>query len=228
MDYRQRVDEIAQTLAPQPRYQSIFATVTDRVDPAGVAALQRKYADSLRDFHPAGVFKYADIPYWIAHKIALAVQLGLDERPPLSLLDIGMGAGHFAAVCQALGHKVIGTDISVPVYDDICGVLGVDRRIEPTRLRQPLSPLGAQFDMVTVIWQVFHVIRQHKDGSRDHWSPRDWGFFLQDLIDHHMTPVGDIFIKLNRNVIDGELAYDAVLLDWCERMGERSTAPRAR
>ena len=119
-DYRARVEEVAKTLASTPEALAIFRKVADRVDPDRVVALQQKYAAELVDFDPIGLFKYADLPFWLADKVNVVRQLGLDRCEPRAILDIGMGAGHFAAVCQALGHTVVGTDIQVPLYDDIC------------------------------------------------------------------------------------------------------------
>jgi SAM-dependent methyltransferase len=218
-DYRERVEEVAQTFESNPTSMALYRRVTERVDPRRVADLQHKYAEQLVDFDPIGLFKYADLPFWLADKVNTVRQLGLDKGEPRTILDIGMGAGHFAALCQALGHTVVGTDISVPLYNDICEVLQVDRRIEPTRLRTPLPDLGRKFDLVTVIWQVFHVLAYHPNGDRDHWTPEDWRFFLDDLTRHHMRYPGAIFLHLNRNVMAAGEAFDAPLLQWCKDVG---------
>lgn len=219
VDYRTRVDEVAKTLEHDTEAHAIFRRVADRVDPAHVRALQEKYAADLVDFDPIALFKYADIPWWLADKVSLVRELGLHRCEPRRILDIGMGAGHFAAVCQSLGHTVVGTDISVPLYDDICIALDVDRRIEPTRWRTPLPSLGQKFDVVIVIWQMFHIIRYLPDGNREHWSVDDWEFFLRDLVERHMTPPGAIFLHLNKNVSAVGQAFDAPLLSWARDHG---------
>ncbi len=220
-DYRERVEEIAKTLESSPESLSIYRKVADRVDPERVVALQQKYASELVEFDPIGLFKYADLPFWFADKVNTVRLLGLDRGEPKTILDIGMGAGHFAAVCQALGHNVVGTDINVPLYNDICEVLQVDRRIEPTRLRTPLPDLGVKFDLITVIWQVFHVLAYHPNGDREHWTTDDWRFFLDDLTRNHMRYPGAIFLHLNRNVGSAGEAFDAPLLQWCKDRGAK-------
>lgn len=220
-DYRERVEEIGKTLESNPATLALYRRVTDAIDPRRVVEIQQKYAAELIDFDPVGIFKYADLPFWIATKVVTARELGLDRGGPKTILDIGMGAGHFAAVCQALGHRVVGTDISVPLYDDICEALCVDRRIEPTRHRTPLSDLGAKFDLVTIIWQVFHILAYLPNGDRAHWSIEDWHFFFDDLARHHMRYPGVIYLHLNLNVGSTGQEYDPALFQWCRDRGAK-------
>jgi len=224
LDYRERVEDIARNFESNPESLALYRRVTDDVDPGRVLALQQKYASQLADFDPISLFKYADLPYWLYHKIATAKELGLDKGEAKTILDIGMGAGHFAAVCQALGHTVVGTDIRVPLYDDICEVLQVDRRIEPTRYRTPLADLGMTFNVITIIWQVFHVLRVLGNGDREHWTTEDWSYFLQDLIANHMRYPGMIFLHLNPNVMSAGEAFDAPLLQWSRDHGAKVEA----
>ena len=227
-DFRERAAEVGVAFAADPQTAEIYWRVIDAIDPGRVAGLQEKYRAELTDFHPAGEFKYADLPYWIAHKAVYVREIGLDRGPPRTILDIGMGAGHFAAVCQALGHTVVGTDIAVPVYDDICAALSVDRRIEPTKRREPLPGLGVKFDFVTVIWQVFHIVSYLPDGNREHWSTDDWRFFLKDIIEHHMRFPGVIFIELNANKNAKGESFDASLMEWSLERGARIDETRGR
>ena len=227
-DYRERVEEIAETLESSPAVLAIYRKAADRVDPKRVAALQRKYAADLVDVDPIRLFKYADLPFWLADKAYIVRQIGLDRCEPRTILDIGMGAGHFAAVCQAMGHTVVGTDIGVPLYDDICEALEQDRRIEPTHLRTPLPDLDMKFDMVTVIWQMFHILRYLPDGNREHWTTDDWAFFLQDLVDRHMRYPGTIYLYLNPNINASGKAFDAPLMRWCKDHGAIVDVTRGR
>jgi SAM-dependent methyltransferase len=206
-------------VASNPRLVAIYWRVIDRVDRAKIAQIREKYRDHADDFDLVGGFKYLDVPYWLADKVRTAVALGLADGPPRTILDIGMGAGHFAAACQALGHTVVGTDIAVPLYDDICQALGVDRRIAPTRHRQPLPDLGLKFDLITIIGQIFHIVRHLRNGERLHWSTDDWAFFLRDLILNHVTYPGDLYLHLNPNRYPDGLRLDTDLLGWCERHG---------
>ena len=54
--------------------------------------------------------KYLDNDYWFRLSRNQAKALGLDVSPRLDILDIGLGSGHFVAVCRGLGHHCIGLD----------------------------------------------------------------------------------------------------------------------
>ena len=151
------MDEIAANFRFDPTSLSLFRIATNNIDPKDVYTIQTRYKDSSEDFKTVGHIKYLDIPYWIAQKIRVAKLLTLDSCMQKSILDIGTGPGYFGSVCKALGHSFIGTDIYVPMYDDICRLLGVDRRVAPTRLHKPLETFGEQFDLTTIMWQTFHV-----------------------------------------------------------------------
>ncbi len=219
-DYGARIEEIAAQFTPHSRSLRIFRDVVGRVDWPRISEIREHYRSHSEDFRVVGGFKYLDLPYWLADKVRVASSLGLaDEGPARRILDIGMGAGHFAAVCQALGHEVVGTDISVPLYDDICRALQVDRRIAPTRLRTPMPDLEMKFDLVTVIGQVFHTAGRRASGERVHWSPEDWAFFLSDLTDKHMQYPAEIYIHLNPNRYADGVRLDEDLMAWCEVQG---------
>jgi SAM-dependent methyltransferase len=218
-DYGARIEEMAAAFAPGSRSLRIYRDVVGRVDWNEISRIRETYRDQSDKFSVVGGFKYLDLPYWLADKVRVAVALGLADGGPRTVLDVGMGAGHFAAVCQTLGHAVVGTDISVPLYDDICRALRVDRRIEPTRWRKPMRDLGLKFDFVTVIGQLFHIAGRLPNGERLHWSLDDWSYFLNDLVLDHMYFPGEIYIHLNPNrYLDG-LRLDETLLAWCQSQG---------
>ena len=225
-DFQTRAAEIAAGLPADSPRLALFWRVIERIDGARVAQLQTKYREELHDFDPGGVYKYADIPFWVAHKIAMAEDIGLTAASPKSILDIGTGAGHFGAVCQALGHAFVGTDVSVPLYNDLCDALAVDRRIVATRAQTPLADLGRRFDFITIIWQVFHVKAYLAGGAREYWTLDDWRFFFRDLIESHLEPPGDIVLRLNPNVTSAGEVFDADLLGWCAAVGARVDAGR--
>lgn len=202
-----------------PLKLAIFRRVCGAVDADAVAALQREFSHELTDFHPTGPFKYADIPFWVSDKINTAIYLGLHESDPKAILDIGMGGGHFAAVCKALGHTVVGTDISVPIYNALCRVLQVDRRLVRTQYRTPMPPLGAKFDLITVIGQVFNVVKRLGPGRVVYWDAGDWAFFLKDLVDNHLSEGGSIFLHLNPNLTERGVERDPALFQWARDLG---------
>ena len=119
------------------RRLAIYDRTCATLDVAAFAQLQDKHRHELADFNPSGHLKYFDLPYWIWHKTALAVELGLDRKIAGTILDLGVGAGHFPAICQAYGHKVVGIDIANDQYDDLCAYFRVERitqRILPGRV----------------------------------------------------------------------------------------------
>ncbi|MFM2100837.1 MAG: hypothetical protein RLZZ366_2376 [Pseudomonadota bacterium] len=203
--------------------RSIYDQAIASIDPKKVRVLQKKYRSELVDFDPVGIYKYADLPYWIARNVALAKRLGLDGAAPLRILDIGMGAGHFAAVAQGLGHSVTGTDISVPLYNDIAAAFEVDRRIIPVVQGQPYPDVGGPFDRITIIWQVFDYIRSYPDGSRDYWPVADWILLLRDLAKNHSAPNAIIHLELNLHIQGNDSFYDQDLLDFCAEHGADMT-----
>ncbi len=220
MDFHERAAEVRREWLNQPQALEIYDRTIASIDPAHVRVLQDKYRTELTDFHPHGIYKYADLPFWIARNVALSQRLGLDTAPPLRLLDIGMGAGHFAAVAQGLGHHVTGTDIAVPLYDDIATAFDLDRRIAPVTLGMPHPQVGGPFDRITIIWQVFDYIRHRPDGDRDYWTVADWEFLLRDLASNHARPDAVIHLELNRHILgDGTEYYDQALLDFVAAHG---------
>ena len=224
MDFDARAKEIADTLSHDPHASLIFAKVIEPVDRRKVVGIQEKYRKDLLEFNPFGNFKYADLPFWIAHKISRVISLGLDKCEPLSILDIGCGGGHFPAVCQALGHQVIGIDIQVHLYDDICDALGVDRRNLPIYRHKPLPELGRKFDLVTAIWISFDSVGSDAQGNRIYWSIEDWEFFLIDMFDHRLNPGGKIYLELNPQYLEGgKTGFNPVLLEGFRRLGATAT-----
>lgn len=219
LDFGERAREIEQDLRAKPEKLAIYRRVIERVDAGRVAALQLKYRDDFENFDPVGRCKYADLPFWIADKINTVIGLDLHRGAPKSILDIGMGGGHFGAICQALGHRVVGTDKNVPLYNDICEVFGLDRRILPTKLRVPMRDLGEKFDLVVVIGQLFNVIRPVAGGPIGYWTTEDWAFFLKDLIVGHMRYPGSIFLHLNPNLVANGTQRDQGLLQWTRDHG---------
>jgi hypothetical protein len=220
-DLDARTAEVAPTYARAVEKRAILDRAVAAVDRSRWAAIKNKYADDLVDYDERGVFKYADLPFWLAHKTDLAFRIGLDRMAPAQILDIGMGAGHFGAVAQALGHRVVGTDIFEPLYEDICALFGVERRILPIARVTPMPTLGQRFDLVTLIWQVFdrRRIRTPQGKSWEWWTLDDWLFLLRDLADDHVRPGGAIFLQLNQQILPEGDRFDPDLMAWAEARG---------
>jgi SAM-dependent methyltransferase len=221
-NFLKRAKDVRTTLYEGQSYDIYDRTIAS-VDPNKVKALQKKYRKDLLDFDPIGVFKYADLPFWIARNVALAQRLGLDQGEPLKILDIGMGAGHFAAVAQGLGHQVTGTDIAVPLYDDIAEALNLDRRIMPVVQGAVHPDVGGPFDRVTIVWQVFDYVRTFEDETREYWPLSDWEILLGDLANKHVQPNGLIHLELNPHIQGNDSYFDQDLLDFCADHGADMT-----
>jgi hypothetical protein len=218
-DFSKRVGEFEQLLEANPRALAIFRKAISQVRPDEVAALQEKYHADLVDFDQNGQFKYADLPYWINHKLTRAIELDLDRRDKLSILDIGTGAGHFPLICKALGHDVIGIDIDEPLYIDICNLFGIERQYSPVKRRVRLPDFGRKFDVVTAFWISFDSM-YFANRERIWWGTDDWAFLLQDLIDRQLNFPAQIRFELNKQKYeDIGLAFDLHFLEWMFRKG---------
>jgi len=118
-----RIEEIEASIA-DPAYKKVFRTAADRIDAGDYALAQSKWRDRLVDYDPKFIYKYFDVCFWMKDKLERAKRLNLFDRPPLRILDLGTGAGHFPAVCAALGHEVIGLDVEVPLYTELARLSG--------------------------------------------------------------------------------------------------------
>ena len=52
--------------------------------------------------------KFADLDKEMTRAWKTAKGLGLDQSPPLDILDLELCAGYSLYVCQRLGHRVVG------------------------------------------------------------------------------------------------------------------------
>src|SRR4051794_26644332 len=114
---RERLAEVASTFPFSDRQKVVFDHAAPKMPFAAIETLFQKYADVLPTAHPAGEFKYVDVPLWLWAKSRSIVDLDIDAAAPgMRILDLGCGGSHFGFLCHALGHKVVGLDIDVPVY----------------------------------------------------------------------------------------------------------------
>jgi hypothetical protein len=134
----------------------------------------------------------ADCAFWLRQKLEIAVQLELHKAEPQRILEIGAGGGHFPFVGRMLGHDAVGVDIDIPVYDDVCKLLGVNR--VPLRLErgQRLPDLGGRFSLITAVAAHMHTL-----GASEFWTKQDWRTFIDDLILNQIEAPGRIYFTLN-------------------------------
>jgi SAM-dependent methyltransferase len=222
-----RIHEIEGMIA-KSEFKTVFRKAVDRINSQEYKALQVKWKDKLVNFDPKFIYKYFDVSFWIMDKIARAKRLNLFDRPPMRILDLGTGAGHFPAVCAALGHEVIGLDVEVPLYTDLARLMKVDRRTFRLTPRQPLPDLG-RFDVITGVAVSFDSLGRDSQSVRRYWSLEDWAYLIRHLSEHHSRYPGRLYFELNFQVLsDNSLRYHQRLLDACARAGAEVLADKGR
>jgi hypothetical protein len=151
--------------------------------------------------------KYLDTPTWAGGKFDHALRLGLHKAPPLRVLDLGAGPGHFQMVAQYFGHETMGLDVPTrahasnmerDIYNDLCDffhVRKVDHRITSGAA---LPRFSGRFDLVTSFMTCFSTDAK----LRRPWTVHDWTFWLRDLRDNVLTETGEIYLNLTPGVYD--------------------------
>jgi len=137
--------------------------------------------------------KYLDNDYWFRLSRKQAKVLGLDKSPPLDILDVGLGSGHFVAVCRELGHRCVGLDQvgSSKFIKTVRESIGVDDVIESTIAANTPFPEIGKFDLVTTYRCRFYYVAA--EGRP--WSTAEWNFFLDDLRDNVLKPGGRFVLQ---------------------------------
>jgi SAM-dependent methyltransferase len=217
-----RLAELAEAVPANDPDFALVRRIFEPIPDERLAALQRKYEAELGDFEsePAGEYKYLDVVHWTYDKLRLARSLGLDNRTPLSILDLGAGGGHFARACLEFGHHVVSVDIDVPVYDDVAQLLGVRRTIMRVEPGMPLANFDRKFDLVTAIGINFHQI----EWNAVHWSLAHWKFLFQDLTVRQLRFPGRIYFELNRECRGEDCwEYNSEVLEYCADRGAKVT-----
>jgi hypothetical protein len=135
--------------------------------------------------------KYVNISRYIPLNLRRVYALGLHKREPLSILDMGAGAGFFLYCCTVYGHDAMGFDAdSDEFFEKMHKALGVTC-LQYTILPQiPLPDFGRRFDLITAFAVCFH-------GGVERWDSGDWRFFLEDLLRNHCTNTGIIHLHLH-------------------------------
>ncbi len=158
-------------------------------------------------------FKYFDKRTWLRSKVMRLIELGLDRRNGLSVLDLGCGPGYFLYACKYFGHLVHGIDLpGREFYSDMIALFGIAHtsfKIEPYK---PLAKLGRRFDVVTAHQICFNG---HKTAAL--WGPREWSFFIDDLRTNHLTDVGAIALEFNEEPLIG--FYTEQMRQFFSRLG---------
>ncbi len=153
--------------------------------------------------------KYLDVQKWLTLNIRYAKELGLVERPPRSVMDLGCGGGFFLVVCRMLGSRVLGLDLDKDlVLNEMVKLFKLERVTWRIRAFVKLPDFKRQFDLITAFMICFNFPPRHP-----YWGPRQWDFFLNDMSDR-LLPDGRLLLSLNKQPDGNE--YDDVLKAYFE------------
>jgi SAM-dependent methyltransferase len=213
-----RIAQIRLNDAPSKELRRFFEYVLTEIDADEYRRLQLHYLDPKVVDPNADIVKYLDPVMWFESKLRLAQSLGLDKSPPLRILDLGTGPGHFPFVARFYGHDVTGTDLpartrgvekSDHIYDALCAMYRVKRIGNEIKPNAKLEGLGGRYDLVTAFLAAFNV-----DEEKKPWSVEHWRFFLKSLKRDVLNDGGVLFMTL----ADGKLtpeswSYLAALAD---------------
>jgi len=217
--FAERIDELARQHPMTDRTRANLERALSSIDPAKREAFLAKHSDKLADIETVASVKYADIAYWAYYSVLYAEWLNLDRRPPMDILDIGMGSGNFLMVAQSMGHRGIGTDVASPFYDELCDLNGAERVVAPVVSGEPYKPVTRRFDLITMMMPAFH--RKRVEGRRLYWSLEDWRVFLLGLVTELLKPGGSIFILMTLDKDDEGNVSNSPLLEWARHRGAR-------
>ena len=113
------------------------------------------------------------------------------------------------------GHEVVALDLdTVPMYNEICAFLKVDRRTWRVEKFRSLPNLGMRFDLITAF-----MIKFNNHYQPDQWSVDEWRFMLDDLRRNQLAEHGRIRLSFNAN-LDGTFNNEEVLAYFLSVGGE--------
>lgn len=210
-----RIDKLRATRSSEHHETArFFEYLLSQVDAGKYGLVQKHHLAN-----PDGMTKYLDPVIWFESKLRVARKLGLDQRPPLRILDLGTGPGHFPVVARFYGHDVVGTDLprvsggvdgTGHFYDSLCSIYGVRRISHIIRPNELLQGLDGRYDLVTGFLAAFNV-----DRHRQPWDVITWRFFLADLKCNILTPGGMLFLMLDDKKLTVEVwNYLLSIADW--------------
>lgn len=216
-----RAAEVAATIADRTQ-RALFERAIARIDPEAHGRLQDKYREATLKHKPTYIYKYLDLSFWLKDKVAKVFNLGLAERSGLRILDLGTGVGHFPALCNALGHETIGVDLSSPFYEELCTLMGVDRRTLRVEPMTPLPESLGSFDLITGFAVKFDALGVDIDGRHLYWSLADWNFFLGDVTGERLSHPGRVYLALNSRILaDGTREHFTDVIAACRAAGAK-------
>ena len=177
-----------------------FSYLRERVDPVAFGEMQEVQLSGNRLDLNKDFPKYIDPTIWFESKLAMARRIGLHQRDPLNILDIGTGPGHFLVVAEFYGHRIVGTDLpklttgdveNGHLYDALSHIYKT-RRI-PLKIEEfkALPAFDERYDLVTALLAAFNV-----DAQKQPWTIDAWKFFLDDVRHNVLVENGELFMAL--------------------------------
>jgi hypothetical protein len=193
-----------------------FEYLLENVDAKKYREIQRHYLDPKIVNPNADIVKYLDPTTWFESKLRLCYILGLDKKPPMRILDLGTGPGHFPFVAHFYGHSVLGTDLPARtrgaghIYDALCDLYRVERIGLEIKPNTPLEGIPGRYDMVTAFLAAFNVY-----GGRTPWTIDHWRVFLRNLKLDILNDGGMLFMTLTNGKLTKESwGYLQSIADW--------------
>lgn len=189
-------------------------------------SVDRKAYKDLRDEYLApqkivsSALKYLDPVSWFEQKFRYAFRLALHDKPPMKLLDLGTGPGHFLVIAQFYGHGATGTEIpdhlhpegQTHLYNALAEIYGTKRikhRIAPFAR---LEELSGTYDLVTAFSAAFNLAR-----GGVLWERAAWDYFLNSLRDDVLAKHGAFFLMMvKQKRVDDIWDYLASLAEWSD------------
>jgi SAM-dependent methyltransferase len=147
--------------------------------------------------------KYLDHEYWLRGAHRRAERAGLLGGPRRRVLDLGCGAGWFAAYLKTLGHEVVGLDVPgrSQLFRRMCEMLEVPVIEKTIRPFEKLDGIGTFWNHITAFQVCFNSHR-----NPPIWRAPEWSFFCDDV--RPRTEV--LYLELNReamgDTIDADMA----------------------
>ena len=139
--------------------------------------------------------KYFNLDGYIGEHVKRAMRLNLHINVGRQVLDIGTGFGYFPYVCEFFGNGAQAIDVSGhDLFDDVTNFLRVKKTHHFINAFEPLPTFDRKFDVINATQIAFVHIRG-SGGKR--WGDEEWGFFLDHLINDHLTEKGIISLEFN-------------------------------
>jgi SAM-dependent methyltransferase len=210
----------------RPAFQRYMRDAESRINHDYLSALSKVTHETFTCVR-GDASKFLDYKDWLPRNIQRAIDLNLHLALPLSIMDIGCGAGYFLLAAKSLGHTVMGTEIPREyfmddmerlVFPELTRALNCRENVQEHMIerfvRMPFNE--GQFDLITAFMICFNRHRQP-----DEWGIEEWHFFVSDAR-RCLRPGGRLFLELNTN--DDRYSslryYDDALLTYFLSMGE--------